>query len=154
MVALGWIRSDADRWGVYVKNRLREIQALTARESWGHCPGYENPADLPSRGVSASRLSGDLWLHGPKWLVEDEPDWPLEKIRQPEPPECRLEERKRALPAISRAERMDHQLLDPAEYSTLARLQRVTAWIFRWIHNCQNKNKRRGPLTAEEFNDA
>ena len=65
LVTLHWIRSDARRWGVYVQNRVKEIQALTSPLSWNHCDGTENPADLPSRGTPASFLQRRLWRHGP-----------------------------------------------------------------------------------------
>ena len=39
-VVLHWIRSDARRWGVYVKNRIAEIQELTSEDSWRHCPRF------------------------------------------------------------------------------------------------------------------
>ena len=66
MVALHWIRSDARRWGVFVKNRVCEIQSISSPSAWSHCPGTENPADLPSRGAPAERMKGDFWLHGPE----------------------------------------------------------------------------------------
>ena len=41
---------------------------------WKHCPGIDNPADLPSRGAKLSMLIDDpLWLNGPKWLCDINP---------------------------------------------------------------------------------
>ena len=154
MVALSWIRSDAGRWGVYARNRIREIQELTDTENWGHCPGHENPADLPSRGTPADRLNSDLWLHGPKWLAQDVSCWPEVHSSEPESPECRKEEKKQALPVISSSDGLNEHLFDPGRCSTLERLLRVTAWIKRWVHNCQNRNKRHGSLNAEEISEA
>ena len=153
MVTLCWVQSDSERWGVYVRNRIREIQALTTTGSWQHCPGHENPADLPSRGVSADRLRSDLWLHGPKWLAQDKSNWPQGQGVESEPPECRLEEKKRTLAVVSRSGGNDCLLLDPTKYSTLGRLLRVTAWVLRWVRNCK-KSKRDGPLTTEELGEA
>lgn len=50
--ALQWIRHDKP-WKQYVQQRVQEIRQLTSRKGWRHCPGNENPADLPSRGLSA-----------------------------------------------------------------------------------------------------
>ena len=37
-----------------------------------HCPGKENPADLPPRGVSVEELiNSHLWFNGPSWLLDD-----------------------------------------------------------------------------------
>lgn len=34
-----------------------------------YCPGSKNPADIPSRGMTASELlESELWLNGPDWL--------------------------------------------------------------------------------------
>ena len=38
-VALGWIRSDPNRWKTFVCNRVTEIQSRTAPMQWRHCPG-------------------------------------------------------------------------------------------------------------------
>lgn len=56
MTALCWIKNDRI-WKQYVQHRVEEIRSLTTREEWGHCPGDTNPADLPSRGLSANDLS-------------------------------------------------------------------------------------------------
>ena len=37
---------------------------------WKHCPGRENPADLPLCGVLPYELVGSrLWHYGPDWLI-------------------------------------------------------------------------------------
>ena len=162
MVSMGWIRSDAQKWGVYVKNRVTEIQQLTSKSTWNHCPGSENPADLPSRGASASVLSSDLWQHGPSWLRADPLTWPRTQTDSVEPTECAEEARKMVMPArvisgpqvASGANMRLSQLIDAERYSSLDRLLRVTAWVLRWIHNARSKAKRDGPLSSGELDDA
>ena len=52
---LYWIRNDKI-WKQNVQHQVEEICQLTCHESWRHCPGSINPADLPSRGVDAQEL--------------------------------------------------------------------------------------------------
>ena len=48
---------------------MDEIRKLVPAEHWNHCPGAENPADIPSRGILPTQLaSSELWWSGPKWL--------------------------------------------------------------------------------------
>ena len=53
MTALHWIKGVARNYKQFVESRVREIRQIVPPESWGHCPGIENPADLPSRGMKA-----------------------------------------------------------------------------------------------------
>ena len=69
--ALYWIRESDKEWKAFVQNRVNEIRRLVPGDSWRHCPGKENPADIPSRGVTPLELSrSTLWLHGPDWLKD------------------------------------------------------------------------------------
>ena len=64
-----WIKHDRV-WKQYVSNRVEEIKLLTDREDWRHCPGSENPADIPSRGLSSPELAASkLWWNGLPFLL-------------------------------------------------------------------------------------
>ena len=70
-VALFWIKGITKTWKQFVQHRVSEIWKLLPINCWKHCPGVENPADLPSRGMNPVELSlSNLWIHGPKWLRE------------------------------------------------------------------------------------
>ena len=48
---------------------VAEIRRLLPSDCWKHCPGMENPADLPSRGCFPVDLAANnLWINGPGWL--------------------------------------------------------------------------------------
>ena len=67
------IKGHDKEWRKFVENRVREIQQLTPVNVWKHCPGIDNPADLPSRGAELSMIDDPLWLNGPKWLCNINP---------------------------------------------------------------------------------
>ena len=68
--ALCWINNRGE-WKQFDRHRIKEILKLSRKEDWGHCPGVENPADLGSRGVTASCVNeSELWWKGPKWLPQ------------------------------------------------------------------------------------
>ncbi len=73
-VSLCWIKGVDKTWKVFVQNRVNEIRKLTAPDCWRHCPGKDNPADIPSRGLTPLELSvSTLWQNGPPWLGEGGP---------------------------------------------------------------------------------
>ena len=73
-VSLCWIKGINKTWKVFVQNRVNEIRKLTPPDCWRHCPGKDNPADIPSRGLTPLELSvSTLWQNGPPWLGEGEP---------------------------------------------------------------------------------
>jgi len=89
-VALFWIQGTRHEWKQFVENRVNTIWSLVAPHHWKHCPGKENPADIPSRGMSARDLADSpLWQCGPDWL-QDREEWleePCVTVSVPE--ECR-----------------------------------------------------------------
>ena len=63
--------------GNNVMNRVQEIREHTTPESWKFCPGNQNPADNPSRGMTASELvAKQRWWKGPEFLYKPEREWP------------------------------------------------------------------------------
>ena len=77
------IRNGPDTYKVWVGSRVKEILSLTTKEQWFHCPGIINPADLPSRGMTAEDLmSSKLWWEGPEFATQTQDLWPKEKLSQ------------------------------------------------------------------------
>lgn len=73
-VTYHWIRGSNKAWKPFVQNRVDEIRRLAPTDRWSHCLGRDNPADLPSRGLSQTELrSSRLWFEGPSWLRDPLP---------------------------------------------------------------------------------
>ena len=86
-VALHWIRGADKEWKQFVQNRTTEIRTLLPNATWVYCAGKDNPADLPSRGMSLAQLTAsDLWRKGPDWLTSGELSVCQEEESMPE--EC------------------------------------------------------------------
>ena len=65
MTALCWIPNDKV-WKQYAQHKVRK---LSDKEAWWYCPGWLNPADPPSRNITASELIEQmLWWQGPDFL--------------------------------------------------------------------------------------
>ena len=70
MTTLYWIKNDRI-WKQYIGQRANEIRHLTLKDSWRHCPGEVNPADLPSRGLNSKELSTcNTWWNGPSFEIK------------------------------------------------------------------------------------
>ena len=73
--ALNWIKTKKSL-SVFVRNILTEISSEKNLE-FRYIHTKENPADLPSRGLSNSDLKeNSLWWKGPEWLKQDQISWP------------------------------------------------------------------------------
>ena len=53
-----WVRNQSREFKPFVANRIQgKIQRTTSPEQWRQLPGTVNPADLPTRGLSAVALA-------------------------------------------------------------------------------------------------
>lgn len=160
MIALQWIKGSARRWKPFVANRVTEIQTKSDPETWNHCKGTDNPADLPTRGLKAEELvNSRFWWEGPLWLKEDEESWPkntneCSHLPSEETRSLSTEQVVLATPVELKGRDLPN-LLELKNYSSLRKVLRVTAWIQRFVNNSRNPKKRKeGPLTSEETTNA
>jgi hypothetical protein len=164
-VTLYWITQQDKEWKQFVQNRVCEIRQLTPVEVWMYCPGKENPADLPSRGVNLEVLiNNPIWLYGPSWLSEDiiQTDTASYICRREDsvPEECRSEMKinHSVLLAASAAEcRSQSPVLDCEVYSNLQHLLRVTALVMKFLKVLKARKQGEevnGKLTATDVSQA
>nr|CAI5848724.1 unnamed protein product [Callosobruchus analis] len=119
-ICLSWIKDEPSRWKQFVANRVQEIQNLSNTYSWNHVRSEQDPADLLSRGVSASNLiENELWWFGPEWFRIDNREWQMAEI---EP----------------------LQNIPEAKTVTSTAVKAVLGYILRFSYNCKaNKTKRK-----------
>ena len=77
---LWWIRSDKPL-KTYVANRVCLILDYSNATQWKHVSTHENPADIPTRTMSARKLKrNELWQFGPAFLTKPESEWPKQRV--------------------------------------------------------------------------
>ena len=151
-VSLYWIQGVNHEWKQFVENRANTIRTLVPHHQWKHCPGKENPADIPSRGASPTTLiESSLWLQGPEWLSSR--NFPLDSSNVPieteVPGDCQCEMKKGKLthslvagethvPNLS-------QVILPERYSSSHRLFRVTALVLKFISRLRGRHDHARP---------
>ena len=159
-IVLHWLSSNK-RLSQFITNRVQTIKDLLPKATWGYCPTNDNPADLLTRGLSATQLcSSVLWKQVPPWLT-CESKWPTwsstdfsptltlaissEEINHNAPERDSIPTEHRQ-PGI-------HRIIDIEKYSKLNHLLRVTAYVLRFIALLRkDKSDTSGPLTAKELN--
>ncbi|GFW21298.1 integrase catalytic domain-containing protein [Trichonephila clavipes] len=150
-IVLYWIKGSTYKFKSFVSNRISEIQENTDPASWRHCSGKQNPADLLTRGLTSKELiNSEKWWHGPEWLKYSENLWP--KLEGFESLESEIVELKSSL--IVNLTITHNIIINPDKYSSLLKLLRITAYVFRFVNALRRKGIVKGPLAAEELSNA
>ncbi|GFR25633.1 integrase catalytic domain-containing protein [Trichonephila clavata] len=148
MIVLYWIKGSASKFKPFVSNRISQIQEYTDSVSWRHCSGKQNPADLLTRGITSRELiNHEKWWHDPEWLKDSENLWP--NLEGFESIDSETVELKSSL--IVNLTITHEKFIDPDKYSSLLKLLRVTAYIFRFVNALRRKDFEKGPLASEEL---
>ena len=154
-VALCWIKGAERTWKPFVQNRANEIRKLTQIDSWRHCSGRDNPADIPSRGLSPLELSVSvLWRNGPSWLRERDLGGDEEL---PFPEECLAELRAKdrqlthGLLTTESAPRLSH-FMNCEDFSSADRLLSTTALVLKFCWIMLNKVRNEGTVEPPDLN--
>ncbi len=83
-IVLCWLSKSPASLKTFVSHRIAAIKELLPGKYWRHVPTQDNPADLISRGASASRLlESALWWKSPKWLLTQPQSWPSQNFSNP-----------------------------------------------------------------------
>ena len=163
-VALFWITGLDKEWKQFVMNRVVEIRSFVPPSCWRHCAGTQNPANIPSRGVSSQELQAKMenWLHGPNLPTVDHDTESEEMATLPQ--ECLPEMRgKRERSTTMLTTQASPMVVLPCEnYSCLKRLIRIMAYILKFVNIARARRDRAAnsisqancALTAGDFDMA
>ena len=137
-IVLSWFTSPPGRWKTFVANRVTEIQEESSLDQWRHVPSAQNPADLISRGVTPEALvDNNLWWRGPSWLSSTSSLWPSMNNQHAE---ANVPEQRKPVSTFTTFNGQDDFIL---KFSNLSRLQRVLAYVLRFLSNTKLPSKER-----------
>ena len=126
---------------VFVDNRVKEVLKATDI-SFRYVPLNENPADLPTRGLSGEEISkAKLWWYGPSWLKNSEDTWPewyvpLDDLKEIEATTSKVFYEMSAVSHdldYENKERWSACDIDADKYSSLRKLHRITVYCLKLI---------------------
>ena len=104
------IRDKKSSYKAFVANRLSKIHKKTEVDQWNFVDSQLNPADHCSRGIKAhEKDKWEVYLKGPKFLAEEEKDWP--KMKLPPVKQC---------------------VIKAMTVKPIVRTQEEEAWLWRW----------------------
>ncbi|CAB0005310.1 unnamed protein product, partial [Nesidiocoris tenuis] len=156
-IALSWITANPPpSWKPFVGNHVSTILKSVGADRWFHVPSSQNPADLPSRGLSPQAICNNRsWWKGPQWLASDPDAWPISRVRAAmDDPQVLQEKRTKQFLNVSNEVPQLFPELE-ARYSSLSHLQSVVAWCLRFSNNTKNpQNRSSGPLSSVELRTA
>ncbi|CAB3241720.1 unnamed protein product [Arctia plantaginis] len=153
-IVLAWIENGRAKGNTYVNNRVQQILGLTEKFSWHYVRTNQNPADFISRGVEPQSLqSNDLWWHGPQFLLNS--DFIKHQNETVKLDSCYIHDPVEEIPCLVQKveQSLSFDLLK--RFSSLNKLQRVVAYIYRFYNNLSKKILIKDPnLTPIELQSA
>ena len=139
----------------FVANRVGEIHR-SSNPQWRHVPGDMNPADLSTRGLSATELANSkLWAEGPGIIQGEESTWPPQLPNEHVEESIDKYEKRKVTHATS--ESQNDSSIEANYFSNFRSLVRTFAWVRRFVNNCKLPNesrKKSQTLCLQELKDS
>ena len=153
---LSWI---SNTWKTFVRNRVAKIQTLVPSDRWGHVKGENNPADLPSRGVTADvLLDSSLWWKGPEWLRDGSCNLNAHTGPQCLPKAQKIEEHRTPVLSLPLAATVQNssviEIINHSRFRSFKQLVRVFVYVTRFTKMLSQNVKIIAPLKAIEIQTA
>lgn len=135
LLVLSWLNSQGVRLKTFVLNRVCQILELTDISQWHHVRTDKNPADIISRGITASELIvAEEWWQGPKWMATEEKkcSHSVEKLIEND----QIPEQRQLKIALVTCDTINNIFNAHSNWNTLVR---SVAWILRFIKYKKDK---------------
>ena len=156
-IVLHWLNSHKTL-KQFITSRVQKITESFPPTMWNYCPTADNPADLLTRGISATALKeSTLWRHGPAWLKTNEwPVWDHTEVLHLQTGTTNSEEEEDTANSTHTPKAFGaHKIISLTDHSSLNKLLAVTAYVLQFIRNTKQPNSRSiGPLTPQELSKA
>ncbi|XP_037931353.1 uncharacterized protein LOC119666142 [Teleopsis dalmanni] len=142
-ITLWWIKEPRNKER-FIRTRATEIKILIPSAEWRHIRTKENPADIASRGICASKLiNNTLWWHGPTWLANPKEEWPKDD---------QIDGSAVIITTLSSDNNFINDLIQ--KISKISRLEKIVAYVLRFIKCLKNKSKDTNHISKEELDTA
>ena len=139
LTVLYWLRNDKNRLQLFVYNKVSRIQKGSDSKEWRWVPSGENPADLPTRGLTVAQLAdSSFWREGPRFLCSGEQEWPNPPRLIPSS-EVLKEMRKEQQIMVCRDPTTTAPVIPWERFSSWDRLQRMMSRIWEWRDRARKK---------------
>ncbi|GFW11417.1 integrase catalytic domain-containing protein [Trichonephila clavipes] len=152
-IVISWIHRESRELKTFVANRVSKIHQLSSCDQWHHIASEQNPADVLSRGLLHEELRDDsLWFHGPELLLQSAySTTAISEPTQRDDFDCELRVSERTLEtSLLNSKNFDffNHLMDLS--NNYFKIIHIVSYIYRFLHNCRSKVKKRGPLTTNQ----
>ena len=150
-IVIAWLGAQPRRYCVYSAHRIAQTVTLIPANCWKHVPSTENPADVVSRGSTASDLlSHDLWWHGPPWLTSDPIEFPVQPTEELLAKDRKVEEKPEPRPVLA----VKREAYFEERQSSYIKLIRIVCWARRFVAFMRRRKKGPSYLTIAEGQQA
>ncbi|CAH2108129.1 unnamed protein product [Euphydryas editha] len=128
-IVLGWLQMPVHRLKPFVRNRVNEINEITAGYDWSYVASLDNPADLVSRGVKADLISAcGLWWSGPNYLQNPPSTWPSKPNERRDLPEVAEDANLTSMQRYRRVQALKQHFWKRFAHEYISLLQEKNKW--------------------------
>ena len=113
---------------------------MPSKDDGRHCPGKQNPALLPTRGLSAKELSTNvIWWNDPEFLYKAESEWPVSESTNAEDEVVLMEIVTTPVAAVHSLVNTSATMLE--RIGRLVDVKRVTAHVIKAARRFKNRTR-------------